>query len=193
MRTFLTTALIGVVLSACTRGPGVADDTTAMDSAGATAAPASTGTATATLRDASGRELGTLTLTDTVGGIVVSGRLSGLAPGEHGLHLHMTGSCEPPAFASAGPHWNPTSAQHGAQNPQGPHRGDMPNVSAGPDSSAVVQALTPGGSLRGAADMLLDADAAAVILHASGDDYRTDPSGGSGSPIACGVVTDTGR
>jgi hypothetical protein len=59
---------------------------------------------------------------------VVSGRLVGPAPGDHGLHLHTTGRCDPPTFESAGSHWNPTSRQRGTQSAQGPHLGDLPNV-----------------------------------------------------------------
>jgi Cu-Zn family superoxide dismutase len=34
----------------------------------------------------------------------------------------------------------------------------------------------------------MDMDGAAVVVHAAADDYRTDPSGNSGSRIACGVL-----
>ena len=34
---------------------------------------------------------------------------------------------------------------------------------------------------------MLDADGAALVIHAAPDDYRTDPSGNSGARIACGV------
>lgn len=139
------------------------------------------------MRDASGRELGRLSLADSGEGIAVSGNLRGLAPGEHGIHLHTTGVCEPP-FESAGAHWNPTNRQHGTENPQGPHLGDMMNLTVGADSTATVQVTTPSGTLRGA-NALLDADGGAVVVHASADDYRTDPSGNSGARIACGAAT----
>ena len=187
MRTHLMTA-IGVALFACTAADNdVTSDTTGADSPASMAAPDPS--VTAVVRDASGRDLGTLTFSDTNGGIAVSGSLSGLAPGEHGLHLHMTGRCDPPAFESAGSHWNPTNRQHGSQNAEGPHLGDLPNVSVGSDSSATVQGVTPGGTLRGATDMLLDQDGAAVIVHTGPDDHRTNPSGGSGAPVACGVLS----
>jgi Cu-Zn family superoxide dismutase len=35
---------------------------------------------------------------------------------------------------------------------------------------------------------LIDADGAAVVVHAKPDDFRTDPSGNSGDRIACGVL-----
>jgi Cu-Zn family superoxide dismutase len=114
---------------------------------------------------------------------------AGLAPGTYGVHLHAVGRCDPPAFASAGPHWNPTSRQHGKDNPMGMHMGDLPNlvVSAGGRGSyefAIADATLAGPS----ADALLDADGAAVVIHAQADDYLTDPSGNSGARIACGVL-----
>jgi Cu-Zn family superoxide dismutase len=138
------------------------------------------------MRDATGRDLGTLTMTNATGGLMLTGVVRGLPPGTHGIHVHTTGRCEPP-FTSAGPHWNPMSRLHGTLNPQGPHLGDMPNIIVSTDSSATVSVTTTGGTLRGA-DALLDADGAAVVVHERTDDYRTDPSGNSGNRIACGVV-----
>jgi superoxide dismutase, Cu-Zn family len=113
--------------------------------------------------------------------------LTGLPAGEHGVHLHTVGSCQPP-FASAGAHWNPTTRQHGLENPQGAHLGDMPNLTVGASGSVDLQVSTRGGGLRGQ-HPLLDDDGAAVVIHAMRDDQRTDPSGSSGDRIACGVVT----
>jgi Cu-Zn family superoxide dismutase len=36
---------------------------------------------------------------------------------------------------------------------------------------------------------LLDADGAALVIHAGPDDYQTDPAGNAGDRIACGVIT----
>jgi Cu-Zn family superoxide dismutase len=106
------------------------------------------------------------------------------------LHLHETGRCEPP-FETAGGHWNPTQRQHGLQNPNGPHLGDLASFEASADSVAQARTSTPGGSLRGQSG-LLDGDGAAVVVHAGPDDGKTDPSGNSGARIACGVVVETG-
>ena len=143
--------------------------------------------ATATMRNAAGREVGMLTLTDSAQGISVSGHLTGLPPGTHGIHFHMVGQCQPP-YESAGGHWNPTNKQHGTQNPQGPHLGDLPNITVAGDSSAHVQLASPGGTLRGA-NGLMDSDGAAVVIHAAADDNRTDPAGASGARLVCGVVS----
>jgi Cu-Zn family superoxide dismutase len=141
------------------------------------------------MRDSAGRNLGTLTLTETAQGITVTGELTGLRPGAHGIHIHMVGQCQPP-FESAGPHWNPTNRQHGLQNPQGPHFGDLPTLTAGADSAYSVRATTAGGTLRGT-NALMDTDGASVVIHANADDDRTDPSGNSGARIACGVISGT--
>jgi superoxide dismutase, Cu-Zn family len=166
------------------RDTGGAGDTAATRD---TAAGANSQKVTAQMRDASGKDLGTLMLVEGSGGITAGGRLTGLPPGEHGIHLHTTGKCEGPKFTSAGNHWNPTNRKHGTRNPQGPHLGDMPNITAAADSSASVQVTTPGGTLFGD-NSLGDSDGAAMVVHAKPDDYRTDPSGNSGDRIACGVV-----
>lgn len=195
MRIALTTLACLVSITACMgeNDRSMIPDSTAMGDAATPGAIASgdTGMAagasvTAPMRDVNGRELGTLTLTESGDAIAVSGTLTGLPPGEHAIHIHMTGSCEPP-FTSAGGHWNPTNSQHGTENPQGPHLGDMPNLTVAADSSVSVQVSTPGGTMRGS-NALLDDDGAAVVVHAGPDDYRTDPAGNAGDRIACGVV-----
>jgi Cu-Zn family superoxide dismutase len=135
--------------------------------------------ARATLKDSGGRELGTLTLTDTPSGVKLSGDLTGLPDGEHAIHLHAVGQCDP-TFDAAGGHWNPTARDHGR------HLGDLPNLTVR-DGRAEVNATTPGGTLRGE-HPLLDGDGAAVIVHANPDDYQSQPAGNAGGRIACGVV-----
>jgi Cu-Zn family superoxide dismutase len=193
MRTPLATLTAILLLQACTGDKAADADSPNADSAagrgGAAATDSAGGSATASvpIRNAAGRDLGTLTLSDTPSGIMAMGSLTGLPPGEHGAHIHMTGQCQAP-FESAGGHWNPTTKQHGSQNPQGPHLGDMQNITVGADSSATVHLTTPAGTLRGA-NGLMDADGASIVIHAAADDYKTDPSGNSGARIACGVVT----
>ncbi|HEX6434355.1 MAG TPA: superoxide dismutase family protein [Gemmatimonadales bacterium] len=152
-----------------------------------TGATAGGGKVTVALRDSAGKDLGTLTLSDAGQAIALSGRLSGLPTGEHGIHIHTVGQCDGPKFETAGDHWNPTNRKHGKDAPGGPHLGDLANITAGQDGSASVETTTPGGTLRGA-DAALDSDGAAVVVHAKRDDYKTQPSGNSGDRIACGVV-----
>lgn len=173
MRTALPLLSIALMASACA-------------TYGSSVGGSSATSAVATVHDASGQELGTLTVSETGAGLATTGTLRHLAPGTHGIHLHTVGMCDG-SFTSAGGHWNPTMRQHGFENPAGPHEGDMQNIVAGADSSALVAVSTRGGTLRGA-NGLLDADGAAVVVHAGPDDYRSDPSGNSGARTGCGVI-----
>ena len=120
-------------------------------------------------------------------GLEIRVQAAGLAAGHYGVHLHATGRCDGPGFESAGPHWNPTGRQHGSLNPQGHHLGDLDNLDVDESGAGRLEFTIPGGSTSGAGG-LLDADGAAVVIHAGADDYRTDPSGNSGARIACGTL-----
>ena len=139
--------------------------------------------AVALLRDARGVDIGRATATEVTGGIRFTVDARALPPGTHGAHVHTIGRCDSPDFASAGPHWNPTGAKHGALNPRGPHQGDLPNLIIGADGRGTVGVIVSGASMAG----LLDSDGAALIVHAGADALSTDPSGNSGARIACGV------
>jgi Cu-Zn family superoxide dismutase len=144
-------------------------------------------TAVATIRDAAGRTVGNATLVDTYAGVLLTGSLTDLGLGSHGIHIHAVGKCEAP-FTSAGGHFNPTGHQHGFRNASGPHLGDMPNVDTPASGTLQFETLIPGVTLKGQ-NALLDADGAAIVVHASKDDYTTEPAGNSGGRIACGVIT----
>lgn len=121
-------------------------------------------------------------------GIEIRVQAAGLEPGHYGVHLHTVGRCEGPGFESAGPHWNPTGRQHGKLNPQGHHLGDLDNLDVDESGAGRLEFRIPGTPIGGVQG-LLDADGAAVVIHAGPDDYLTDPSGNSGARIACGVLT----
>lgn len=153
----------------------------------ATTAAPSGGSASAALAEPGGRVVGRATVTQEAGGARVLVEVEGLAPGTYGAHIHRTGRCEGPVFDSAGAHWNPTGQQHGFRNPSGRHRGDLPNLVVGANGRGRLSFTIRAARLRDAEGML-DADGAAMMLHAQADDYRTDPSGNSGARIACGVL-----
>ena len=157
--------------------------------AGCAAAGATANTHTVTLRDAAGRPVGSALLAPTGEGVRVTLNTDGIPPGTHGVHVHQTGLCDPPDFTTAGGHFNPANRQHGTQNPAGPHAGDLPNLTVGPDGRGSMSGLAPGVTLQGGgASSLRKAGGTALVVHASADDYRTDPSGNSGARIACGVI-----
>ncbi|MBO9708137.1 MAG: superoxide dismutase family protein [Caulobacter sp.] len=147
--------------------------------------------ATAELKGADGKTVGTATVTEAPHGVLVRIEAKGLTPGWHGLHFHEKGDCGTPDFKSAGAHVHTTTAVvHGLLNPDGNDNGDLPNLYAGADGVAVTEVFSPLVSLNGAGGRpaLLDADGSSIVVHASPDDYKTQPIGGAGARIACGVL-----
>ena len=175
MRTMMlgSLATLAAGLMACAPSAGVSADTV----------PALQ--AVAILHDAQGSTVGHATVSTTKDGLNVALDVSGLPAGAHGAHIHATGKCDAPDFATAGGHWNPTGMHHGSMNPQGPHEGDLPNLSVGADGRGHMSFIIPNATTAG----LLDADGAAIVIHAGPDDFKTDPAGNSGARLACGVFS----
>jgi Cu-Zn family superoxide dismutase len=145
--------------------------------------------AAAPLRNAEGQVLGMAIFTQEAQGVRISVTVKGLSPGEHGIHIHSVGKCEPPDFLSAGPHFNPTNKKHGLNNPEGPHAGDLPNLVVGEDGSAVYEHITDRVTLTPGELSLFDEDGSSLVIHAGPDDQMTDPAGNSGARVLCGVIT----
>lgn len=202
MRIVMTSgaAALALALAACSGGSDATDDTATNDMAADIMANdmatntmaagnmmAAGDTAVAMLKTADGAEAGTATVTEADGGLLVSVDAQNWPQGTHGVHIHMTGKCEPPTFESAGGHWNPTDAHHGVNNSQTPkpHYGDLPNMEIGADGTGSLTATIKGATMAG----LMDTDGAAFVVHAKADDLKSDPSGNSGDRIACGVFT----
>ncbi|MGY0633529.1 superoxide dismutase family protein [Luteimonas sp. A478] len=121
------------------------------------------------------------------GNIHVTGEVTGLsAGGEHGFHVHETGDCSAPDATSAGGHFNPEDAEHGRAGQGEHHVGDSDNLMANDEGVAQVDRWLHGATLGdgGAADIV----GKGVIVHADADDYVTQPTGGAGDRLACGVI-----
>jgi Cu-Zn family superoxide dismutase len=144
--------------------------------------------AVADLEDARGRRVGVATFDEVAGGVRIVVEVRGLTPGEHGVHIHEVGRCEPPTFASAGGHFNPEQRQHGLENPAGPHAGDLPNLAVAADGTGRLETTTGRITLGGGPASIFDGDGSALVVHAARDDMRTDPTGNSGARAACGVI-----
>ena len=153
--------------------------------------------ATADLRTAAGTSIGTVTFHQVGDRVQVRARIpagSGLTPGFHGFHVHETGTCTAPGFASAGGHYNPGAEGHGQ------HAGDHPPLLVEQDGAARASFTTDAYAV----DKLL-VDDVAVIVHTAPDNHANIPSryvsgtttgpdpttvstGDSGGRAACGVV-----
>ncbi|HET9717634.1 MAG TPA: superoxide dismutase family protein [Pseudolabrys sp.] len=145
-------------------------------------------TASAPLKNAEGKEVGSANLVQTSQGVLINVAVKGLPPGEHALHVHEVGKCEPP-FTSAGGHFNPGSKKHGMLSPEGQHAGDMPNLHIPQSGDLTIEVLNVNITLeKDKPNSVYDADGSAVVIHAGSDDYKTDPTGEAGGRIACGVI-----
>ena len=117
--------------------------------------------------------------------------VSGLKPGQHGVHLHAVGKCEPD-FAAAGGHFDPGPASNTDPDANHPfHMGDIPNLEAGANGRGTLKAMTTRVTLSDGPLSLFDADGSAIIIHGNPDQGITgEPkSGVSGGPrVACGVI-----
>ena len=147
--------------------------------------------ATAALQTADGTSVGEARISRMDGGLNLILSVTGMPPGNHGVHIHQTGKCDAPDFKSAGGHWNPTDKEHGLANDNGSHMGDFVNLEVAADGTGSLERPIKGATLEGGANALLDSDGAAFIVHAGQDDQMTDPSGDSGDRIACGVFEKT--
>ncbi|WP_410871114.1 superoxide dismutase[Cu-Zn] [Nocardia sp. A7] len=143
------------------------------------------------LKNGAGAEVGTATIVQEGGHLVVTVEARGLTPGFHGLHFHQNGTCEGD-FASAGGH-----LQVGGATAH-PASGDLTSLQVGADGSAKLVTRTD--------TVTLDAvKGKALIIHGGADNFGNIPprytreggtgpdettlsTGDAGARVACGVV-----
>lgn len=162
------------------------------------------------LENVDGEQVGTASFVELEAGVVISVEVEGFEPGDHGIHLHETGICDPSGdkpFSSAGGHFNPYDASHGpgpfadatpvavpaegtpAADVSMSHAGDLGNITIADDETGELEITTGAVTLApGAENSLFDDDGSALVIHEDPDDLMTDPSGNSGVRIACGVI-----
>jgi Cu-Zn family superoxide dismutase len=173
----------------------------AQDTPSASPIVSSGASATTGIFDVNGVQVGTATLTTTDTGVNVTVEVEGLPPGEHGIHIHEVGICDPTGaepFSSAEGHFNPNAVHHGAPDLATPrvtpaadeaHAGDLANITVDDQGVGTKTFDTDLLSLAPEdANTLSDVDGSAIVIHANADDLVTDPSGDSGDRIACGVI-----
>jgi Cu-Zn family superoxide dismutase len=153
-------------------------------------AHAASQSAQAKILNAQGTEVGSAKISSTADGVKIAVKVSQLTPGQHGIHIHTVGKCEGPAFASAGGHFNPTSAHHGVNNTQDPHPhlGDLQNLTVASDGKGGTTFMVKGVTLGDGSNSLFHDGGTSLVIHAKADDLMSDPSGNSGDRVACGVI-----
>lgn len=143
--------------------------------------------ATATLRNAEGKEVGALRITEGPGSVRVRVQVHDLPPGAYGLHVHSGSTCGPAPFDSAGPHFDPTHAgKHGGRLGNG-HAGDLGNIEVTSNGKGKLDFMTRRLSLG---TDTLSVRGRSLVLHAQLDNLSDiPPNGGSGARMACGAIS----
>jgi Cu-Zn family superoxide dismutase len=127
---------------------------------------------------------GIVTFTQETDGVRIVADLEGLAPGDHGFHIHEYGDCSAPDGTSAGGHFNPDNQPHGGPMDAERHVGDLGNVTAGEDGTAHLDMTDRRITFSGAHSIV----GRGIILHAAADDLTSQPTGNAGARLACGVI-----
>lgn len=141
--------------------------------------------AVAILHPTQGNEVrGRVTFTQADSGIAIVADIEGLAPGQHGFHVHRFGDCTAPDGTSAGGHFNPDGMPHGAPTDAERHVGDLGNVTADDSGMAHYERTDDVIALSGDHSII----GRGLIVHAGEDDLVSQPTGNAGPRVACGVI-----
>ncbi|MEQ8926896.1 MAG: superoxide dismutase family protein [Fulvivirga sp.] len=187
----VTTLIVLVSCSGTKQEEASEDEATNSEEMGMEKAEEVKPVAMAAISSASGSTLsGEAKFTDNGDGTVTFElSVSGAAPGTHAIHLHVNGDCSAPDATSAGGHWNPADVDHGKRGEtQMFHAGDIDNIVVGEDSTGSLSMSVKGWSVGGADST--NVIGKAIIIHASADDFTSQPSGAAGARVGCGVVTE---
>jgi Cu-Zn family superoxide dismutase len=172
--------IVGMIAAGGTLACTVAENAPA-----ATDASPDVAAAIAVLHPTEGNDVhGIVRFAHTPDGVQLTADVSGLAPGQHGFHVHALGDCSAPDGTSAGGHFNPEDMPHGGPLVAERHVGDMGNLGADSTGSAHYQRTDRLLTLNGTHSII----GRAVIVHAGADDMRSQPTGAAGARVACGVI-----
>lgn len=152
--------------------------------------------ATSNIFNAKGELIGTATFIQTPLGVKVSLQVQNLAAGEHMVHLHENGKCDPPSFKTSGDHFDPKndSANHNHhmhhKHEQGKHTpaGDLPNLIVQKDGNGSLSATLSKLTLGSGKNSLLKQGGTSIIIHAGANGKSTIPNLDYKTRIACGVI-----
>jgi Cu-Zn family superoxide dismutase len=173
MRTTLAVTIwLALALTAC--GDDEPADETSDKSASAALAPTTGNSAT-----------GTATFSPVGTQIKLNVSIANAPPGVHGFHIHQMPACGADGM-DAGGHWDPTTMMHGAWTAGAHHLGDVGNITADASGNGTLELTTDAWSIGTGATN--DVVGHSVVLHASADDFATQPTGNAGGRIACGVI-----
>ena len=179
----LTLAAATSLLAACSNEPTATHEAAPAKKAEAGETVASK--AIAMLEPTQGNNVkGKVVLTERSDGVHMQISATGLTPGKHGFHVHAKGDCSAADGSSAGGHYNPNDAPHGAPSASAHHVGDLGNVTADANGNVSEKIVSKTMQLTGVVSVV----GKAFIIHGDADDLSSQPSGAAGPRVACGVI-----
>ena len=114
------------------------------------------------------------------GEVEISAKFTGLTPNrKFGFHVHEFGDCSNKALMAGG-HFNPFNKKHGSPEDDEKHLGDLGNLHSDEKGQVSYSAI-----VEGKVKKFLGRSA---IVHALPDDLESQPTGNSGTRIACGLI-----
>ncbi|MAS87416.1 MAG: superoxide dismutase [Micavibrio sp.] len=151
--------------------------------------------ALATVINNKGETIGSVHIVQATKGVLLDVNINGLPTGTHGFHIHSVGDCsDHEHFKAAAGHIKGDGTAHGLMNPNGPEAGDLPNLIVGESGTVALELYAPDLVIYDrtghAKNILMDDDGSAFMIHADPDDHMTQPIGGAGARIACGVIKE---
>jgi len=127
---------------------------------------------------------GTVYFTKVGDAVHVTGKVTGLKPGEHGFHVHQFGDVTGTKDGlTTGGHFNPESKPHGKPDDKERHVGDLGNIKAGDDGVAEIDIKDSMLELAGPHSIL----GRGLVVHANADKF-TQPVGDAGGRVAIAVI-----
>ena len=138
--------------------------------------------------EGTGKSLGSVSLSESEGGVAMKVSVSGVADGEHGFHVHEKGDCGPgkkdgkiEAGLAAGSHYDPHATKSHKGPDGGGHEGDLPKLTA---AGGKIEQTVKLDDIK-----LADIAGRSLMIHEGGDNYSDNPENGGGKGrIACGVI-----
>ena len=129
---------------------------------------------------------GRVWFSEAFGKVKVDVQITGLDKNsKHGFHIHEFGDCSAADASSAGGHYNPENHEHAGLDQAVRHAGDFGNLVTDKEGVARLNFDVTNLSINGALNPIIGRG---VIVHKNSDDYVTQPTGGAGARIACGVI-----
>jgi len=146
--------------------------------------------AKATIQSVEGAKVtGEARFTEEAHGVKIVVDVQGAPAGEKGIHIHEKGDCSDIPGESMGSHFAPEHKNHGLPSPLKAdlHLGDLGNIEIKDDGTGKKEITVDKANLRDGDSMSFLGKS--LVIHQDEDKGASEqPSGGSGTPIACGVI-----